>query len=658
MNKDELEIYQPNGDQNTNQGNNNDINKIIYNDLDDVNQVVYNDLNTDNIDYQTNNNDSINQTNSNDINDFNTTTNISNDNQFQQSYQNVDQGNSFETKEKKPFPKFILFIIVGIIVVAGIVLLIIFLSKNTNEKNKYEELLVNAASSYYQNNADNIPTVYGECKTITLKALIDNNLISDSTLKNQCDTSKTTVKICKLKSESYNYTPTLSCNKKSLTTTYGDWTEGTETDLTKNKSDIKFMFSIKTTKLSENLDSVASETFIEDEIPYESWTYKEIDKKVVYRIRDQLYNWYTESKYYYPNNATIEAKVNEYYPTAPNNTYNNKGSSATVYKWFIGTNQVYNNGEYVSEAVDPYTVKGAKGTPNVWATTDYPGEKSYRMIENTYIYRTRKLESTDIVTNIKYHCVNDTNGNNWYSDEPCSSEASGEVGTIRADKYYCTWKNNVTDVITKSEAYQTDTCIDKYHFVNESINEGYTTTWSPTDCGWSENARPYICDRRMGYRVTDQVWKWYTPSTKTYYKTNNETTYYKESPSAQAIKDSTTSITGYTWYKTSTNNLGNHKTSPASGAIRGSQVWSDWSNWTETVLTAVTGQEVEKKNQITLKRTITNDTEWTVISNGYVTEEEAITLLKEKGYDINSLEDIFNAKDISYDIKLYYRNSK
>ena len=564
-----------------------------------------------------------------------------------------------EEKERNIDIKKILIIVGAVIVLAGIIFLIYYLITNSNKSDEYKNMLVEAGQTYYERNGNELPNSYGDCNTITLNTLIQNNLITDKTLSNKCDKTNTTIKTCKLSDNSYHYTPTLSCDNEKLNTEYSNWLLGNQSDLVKNSSDVRFMFSISATELPENLDAIPNEDHIEGEIPFEEWTYQEINKRVVYHSREQLYNWYTLTNYYYPNDSTTEAKVNEYYLSAPNATYKNKGNSATVYKWFIGMNLVYNNGAFVSESVYPYTVKGTEGTPYVWATTDYPDIKSYRRTVSDYIYRTRKLESTDVLTDTDYYCINDSNGNKWVSKNvACNDSLSGEVGTIRAYQYKCYWKNDKTNITSQSETWQTFMCTDRYYYVNEAINEGYTTKWLPTNCGWDADARPYLCDRRMAYVVTDRVWKWYTPSTKEYHKTNGETTYYKESPLAQAIKDSATQATGYTWYKTVTNNLGAYKTSPAANALRGSQTWSAWSAWSDTPIEATNTLEVEQKNMITLKRLITDDTKWIDITDDYVSEEEAISILKEKGYEINSLEDIFNAKNIKYEVELYYRNPK
>ncbi len=595
------------------------------------------------------------------VNNIETTPiNKSND---QNNFQTIEEDNSYTFNEsqgnenKIPIKK-ILIIIGAIVVIAGIVFLIYYLVNNSNKSSIYKEKLVTAAESYYQNVSGDLPTSYGECNTITLNELISSNLIDDNTLKNKCDNTNTTVKTCKLKNGTYHYTPTLNCNNKKLNTNYGDWILGNESDLEKN-SDVKFLFSINATELPEDINSIPNEDYIEDEITFEKWTYEEINKKVVYHSRDQLYNWYTLTNHYYPTDTTVESKVNEYYTSAPNSTYKNKGNSATVYQWYIGMNLTYNNGAFVSEAVYPYTIKGTEGPAKVWATTDFPDTKSYRTITTGDIYRARKLESTDVLTNIDYHCINDSNGNKWTSHNAnCDNELSTEVGTIRAFEYKCYWTNNKTNTTSQSETWQSDECSNRYYYENSNINEGYTTTWSATNCGYSATAKPYLCDKRTGYIVTDRVWKWYTPSTKEYYKSNDQKTYYKQSPSAQAVKDSTTEVVGYTWYKTVQNNLGAYKTSPSAGAIKGSKTWSEWSSWTETPITATETMEVEQKNMITLKRLITENTKWTAITNNYVSEEEAISILKEKGYKVNSIEDIFNAKNIKYEIELYYRNPK
>lgn len=618
---------------------NNEINK-------EINNNPFNDLRTE---------ENVSNNNINNININNTKNNFDND--FE--YETVPQYD-FE-KQKKPISKKLLIIILIAILLSGLVFIVVKFVLKKDNKLEYETVLIDATKKYYnQNKTDD---EYGNCSTLTLDEIKNNKLITDDKLKifKDCDSEKTFVKRCVLSDNSYHYTPTLTCGKK-LTTTYEEFKIGNEKSLIANKTDIKFMYSVKQTTLSKTDNK--EEEFFEDEIPYEKGTYEVISEKKLYSSRKKSTYWYTEEKQFYPNDETIESKVNSYYTSAPNSTYNNKGQQATVYKWFVGSKQVYNNGEYLSESPSsPYTVKGEEGSSKIYAVTSYPTylqQKSYRTIESGNIYRTRAVESTNVLQKTLYQCKN-PNNNFYYNDSetPCNTEEDTIQGTTSISGYYCIWNNNKTGVEIHSESWTTTECGNTYNYVNEGSNDGWST-WHIESCNYNSNARPYICDRATGYIVTDRVWKWYTPSTKTYYNDSiNTKTYYKLSPSAQAIKDESTSTTGYTWYKKATKSLGYSDTKPTSNALNGGTSWTDWSDYTETPITAIKNkQEVRERKKITLKLLIDSNSTWSEISNGYVTEDEVINIVKQKGFDVKSLSDIDKIPNIKYEIIIYYRNQK
>lgn len=625
--KNDLEYFQGdvlgNNDNNINENiNNNDINTTIDN---NINNSINNDINNN-----LNDNNYENQNNEGFYNDFT------------------------PENEKKSISKKTLFIIGGIIILLIIVFIIFFFVQKNKKFEEYQNLLVEVGKEYYIVNEELLPSTSGECKTINLNTLINNNLIVDKTLTTKCDKEKTTIKVCRLQSGTYHYTPTLYCGK-SYTTNYDEFQEGTEANLIKNRSDINFMYSIKETSLVEDLNMSKEEVFFEDEIPYEEKTYQIINEKTLYRSRDVVNNWYKLVNYYYPNDVTIESKVNEYYLEAPNAEYNNKGNSATVYKWIIGQNLAYENGKFTSYATYPYIVKGAEGDPIIWASDKAPEKESYRTISSDYIYRTRKLESTDIVTDVYYQCNN--NNEEWINENKPCNETENIEGSINTTGYKCSYKNNVTGKTSTDENFHKEKCIDIHHYVNESNNDGYSN-WTATKCDYNAGAKPYLCDRKKGYIIKDRVWKWYTPSERTYFTTKGIETYYKVAPSAQAFKDQKNEEIGFTWYKQVKKDLGSSKTAPTNDAIKGAQVFTKWSDWTETIINQKSDNQVEHKTQVTLKRIVNTTNTWNEISNGYISLEDAISLLKNKGYDVNSLDDISKLENIKYELKTYYRNPK
>ena len=207
---------------------NNEINK-------EINNNPFNDLRTE---------ENVSNNNINNININNTKNNFDND--FE--YETVPQYD-FE-KQKKPISKKLLIIILIAILLSGLVFIVVKFVLKKDNKLEYETVLIDATKKYYnQNKTDD---EYGNCSTLTLDEIKNNKLITDDKLKifKDCDSEKTFVKRCVLSDNSYHYTPTLTCGKK-LTTTYEEFKIGNEKSLIANKTDIKFMYSVKQTTLSK-----------------------------------------------------------------------------------------------------------------------------------------------------------------------------------------------------------------------------------------------------------------------------------------------------------------------------------------------------------------------------------------------------------------------
>ena len=584
------------------------------------------------------------------------------------------------TEEKSNSTKTILMILVGIVAVIAIVFAVVKVGIFDKDKtSNFEQIIISATKEYYTTRNSDLPTAYGKCNVVTLNTLLDNSLVSkennDILSEKKFDGEKTTVKVCMLENGNYHYTATLSSDDKKLTASYGEWKEGKESDLTADKSDVKFSFLLQEAEVPLDLEKIPDETFWEDEITYSAGTYTTVGTQTYYRSREKTYRWYTETDYYYPGNETNKYKANQYFVTSPDKTYDKKGDTAKVWRWYVNGNTVYNNGEYLSE--QPDTLFSVKGTENpnklVSAYIAKPVEKDYRTITTETIYRVRKLSSTEVVSKTEYKCVTtlDKNSPAYTSqilEEPCTSAAATEIGTTIIEKIRCTWTNDKTGKKTES-GWADDTCKPKFNYVNEQIGLGYGN-WLSEDqaktagCTFpfetQVDTKPYLCDRTSGFVASDRSWKWYTPATKTYYPSNDKVVYYKESPSTQAIKDSSTETTASTWYKTVKKDLGYSKTAPVATAkqVVGDESWSAWSDYTLTKIAATNTRQVEERKKLTIKKTVNDSTKWNNLTDGYVTEAEVIEKAKAAGYAVEVLEDILQIPNVQYSIKMYYRDQK
>ena len=566
-----------------------------------------------------------------------------------------------EKKKKNPIKLAIILGVVGIILAIGGFLG--YKSLNKSQIEKYNNIITSGAKEYYAANSDDLPKAYGECKVVTLNELLTKELLSTSdtelfTGKN-CDKEITSVRVCKLENGDYHYIPKLSCKGNDFNTKYNDWKEGSDSDLTAN-SDVEFSFLVQQMEVPVNLDNIKDETFWEDEIPYKQGEYTKTGEQIYYRFREKTYKWYVDNNKYYPKNETNVNKVSQYYPTQPHKDYNKKSAGVTAYRWYIGANQVYNNGAYSPEPQGVFTVKGEAGPDVVVATTDIPIPKSYRTIETGQtIYRLRALDSTDVVQSIQYQCTNTGSGTNLTSSSPCNDSLAIEAGTTTITGYKCVWKNDKTGAMKNDSSFHSYICEDIYFYKNfNNGNEGYGE-WQVANCGYSATAKPYLCDRKTGaYIYTDRVFKWYTPATKTFINdTFGNPVYYTESPTAQALKDSGTATTAYKWYKSEKQDLGLSKTQPQSNAKKEEGIhYTNWSDYSLTKPTPTEGKEIQERRKLTIKKTASESTAWKNVTDTYVSETEAIAAVNNLGNNITSLLDILELPSFRYLVKVKYRN--
>ena len=190
---------------------------------------------------------------------------------------------TYQAKQVKPFLKPLL-IVSSIILIA----IAIFGYRALSRKSRDKEL-INGAKSYYAKYDSLLPKEYGECVRLEINELAYKHYIKAEKY-GVCDREKTYVKVCKLESGNYQYTPFVSCNGKD-DIEYGEYVEGTEKDITPDVSDIRFTF-----------------------LP-------------------QIFS--NKSKIYYPSNKNNGDEVIEYYDKAPNEEYKyREANGIKAYKWY------------------------------------------------------------------------------------------------------------------------------------------------------------------------------------------------------------------------------------------------------------------------------------------------------------------------------------
>ena len=196
-----------------------------------------------------------------------------------------------------------------------IIILLLVKGCGKNEGNRYDDL-VKAAKKYYEEEKSELPELYGEQATVTLKDLKDGKFLENPKAFNECAEASTYVKVSKLESGKYHYTPVLNCTNEE--TAFGSCIVGTEKDLEEDSSNVEFSF------IASKLEKGKKE--------------------------------------YYPTKTNDVTKVKEYYKTAPSAEYNltdDKGQTGYKYYKVVPAGKAYwNNGAYSETAPAGYPNKG------------------------------------------------------------------------------------------------------------------------------------------------------------------------------------------------------------------------------------------------------------------------------------------------------------
>lgn len=356
---------------------------------------------------------------------------------------NNDYG-TYEERKTAPWGRLFLSLLSIILIIVLILMFLKFCTKRSLQPD-----LLKAGKAYYANNTSQLPQEVGECKTVSLKTLEEQELVKSKNYKT-CQLEDTYVKVCYLESKNYHYVAVLSCEQEK--SQFGMWKNGEEKDLIADKSDVRFQYIGEQLKLG--------------------------------------------TKYYYPNN---NSQIKEYYATSPDDAYTEKEDEQTGYKWYkeVAAKQYYNNGAYTSIQPKGYPTKGESKLVTNYTFTK-PSSASYRKVEETTLYRS-KVEARQY----KWECIskNDPNVskispiicparddeftilNKDHAFYTCDGETSVTVGTVCSD--FTEWTDKeckssaLTGVVCESKAgYKyTDT---QWKWYKEGKERKYYTSGSNT----------------------------------------------------------------------------------------------------------------------------------------------------------------------------------
>ena len=480
-----------------------------------------------------------------------------------------------------------------------------------------------------------LPSI-GECSIVDLNTLINEKLIDEAKYGN-CNLTTTYVKHCILENGNKHYTPWLTCINHNSELEYSSLNPGTMADVVANSTYIDFKFLPQEAN-KENEILGPEEELWQDEIKYS--TYKTISTIKYYRYRDKLYIWDLVNRSYYTSSGDKknESEVNEYYASTPNANYNHSTSGVVGYKWYSSdsTKEYYTvNGERAlsTTAVGDYNIKDPQGV-------------------DKYRYRTRGIVSSYAPTKYYICATNSSTSILRYQPYPCGTGVGPEFNVERKPPIY-SCESDPT-LVMKYQVSANTTC---YKYTNWS-----NLTDTPCDIN-----KPNICER---YVVTYYYWYKYTNSQRKYYPSgasyaSNEKVYYTSEPYKGAIKDTSTERTVYKWYTENKTTSTNYSATPPSGytqAIKtNSYTYSNWSEYSSTNPAVKDGRdrEIETKTKVKLQEIKGGKpNSYNNLSEDYIGEEELIKTFQNKGYKVNTLEDITNNGEIRYLVKMYIRNKK
>lgn len=510
-----------------------------------------------------------------------------------------DDSNYRERGSERNWPRIVLLVL-GAIILALIIFLLVK-GCNQNKQNKdIEQDLLKAGKAYYDVDITLLPQAVGECKNVTLGTMLEDNLLTTPENYGNCNSDKTYVKVCKLESGKYQYTPVLQCGSTLADDNFTNWKDGSESDLVADKSDVRFTFKGERKEVAESEVGAEEEAWL-DELT--DVNYQTVSSTQYYRYRDLTWKWQTTTKSYYSSDSSA------YYASAPSSEYNNIDVTTTGWKWYT----LVSSGKEWQKQADPTVT-----TAQVFKYICYNGiiEHSETACEAGWT----QFPSS----NGGYDCVQ---GKFGQFNEPCSSQGSDwkEYGR----QYSC---DNV-NVVSKDTVCAV-TC-----------PAGMVSNADKTECG------------NMVEKTTR---KYYTSGSS---DASLEKTYYLKAPVEGAIKDEESAALVSRYFKIETKVTSKYySTAPASDYTKvGEGVWGSWSEYQTTQPKAYADtREIETRTKVVYKKITSNNNleNWVAISEDYLSETDLIAAFKSAGYQVNTLKDIEDANDLRYEVKLQYRDRK
>ena len=513
---------------------------------------------------------------------------------------------------------------------------------------------------YYQNkensNSNNaheinsylLPKNVGECSTVNLLTLSQQGLI-DRNNYTSCKSDSTYLKVCKLPSGKYHFVAFLDCTNNVTDKKYSNWEEGNESRIVSDLTDVRFLYQAQYLEVKDSSLGGLEELW-EDEIKYKNYKIEGTTK--YYRYRDLQYIWNIKSFRYYPNDLAEAANVKEFYTTAPANGYIKKSNeNKSVAKYFSTTEEkVY--------WVDENGVKklGLEAPDSVYIYKDNP-IYSTRYRSRTWTETSKPVTSAPTKM---WYCASPNDVNQVVLYEDCAVQTTNPNYTITKKIVY-TCDGGLTDVGETGTCYRCTNGSGLKATKDSCGSYGNWSSWVTTVC---DTTKTDLCESRTitaynWYKLVNGERKYY-PSGATDAK--NEKTYYAESPSSGLIRDESTVTTGWKWYKEiETQTSGYSTTAPKPNAVKTDKSrWTEFTSWSttkpESLGTSGT-REIQTKSKIKLRQIISNkEEEWKVFNTDYLTLDELLKQLQDKGYKVYSIEDLNSSGELKYNVKLMIRN--
>lgn len=437
-----------------------------------------------------------------------------------------------ERGEEKNWPK-ILLIVLGVLVLALIIFLLVKGCNGNKVDGNLENDLLNAGKEYYRIDESLLPQASGECKSVTLGTLVEEELLSADRYSD-CNKDKTYVKVCKLESGSYHYLPVMQCGSTLADDNFKPWTEGTESDLVKDKSDVRFTFKGEVLEVAaENL--ATEEEGWADEI--KGTNYKTISSTTYYRYRDLVYKWKTTTRKYYSENAFYTSAPSSEYPEAESvglgwkwykenmksvNSQNQvsphifrelcsdgtsstsighcerKGETVYLYTWTCDDQNTINKNAVCAASCDKGTLSSDKKTCTYSTRSYYPSNATSAAGENTYYQNAPvsglvKDDSTAAQVSKWYKTITNVT-DKYYATAPSSGATKASDGV---------WGNWSSYQTSQPKAYTNTRQIEsrikvKYQKITAGVS---TDTWKSITDNWVSESELISAFQENGYQV-------------------------------------------------------------------------------------------------------------------------------------------------------------